>query len=43
MDTFCYLCFMSVVLSCLFIAAVKPPAGKGLISWPSRVNVFSLF
>ena len=30
MDTFCYLCFVSVVLSCLFIAPVRSPAGKGL-------------
>ena len=30
MDCFCYLCFVSVMLSCLFIAALWPPAGKGL-------------
>ena len=32
-DQFCYLCFFRVVmLSCLFIAALWSPAGKGLIS-----------
>ena len=30
MDHFCYLCFMFVMLSCLFIAALWSPAGKGL-------------
>ena len=29
MDLFCNLCFVSVMLSCLFIAALWP-AGKGL-------------
>ena len=28
-DLFCYLCFVSVMLSCLFIAALWPPAGEG--------------
>ena len=31
MDTFCYLSFVSVMLSCLFIAALLSPAGKRLI------------
>ena len=36
MDHYCYLCFMFVVLSsCLFIAALWPPVGKGLNSWLS--------
>ena len=30
MDLFCNLCFVSVMLSCLFIAALWSPAGKGL-------------
>ena len=30
MDPFCYLCWVSVSLSCLFIAALWSPAGKGL-------------
>ena len=32
-DPFCYLCFVSVMLSYLFIAALWSPAGKGLTSW----------
>ena len=35
MDHLCYLCFVFVVLSCLFIAALWPSAGKGLTSWLS--------
>ena len=30
MVPFCYLCFVSVMLSYLFIAAMWSPAGKGL-------------
>ena len=30
MDPFGYLCFMFVMISCLFIAALWSPAGKGL-------------
>ena len=37
MDHFCYLCFMFVMLSCLFNAALWSPAGKGLASWLSCV------
>ena len=32
MDHFWYLCFVSVMLSCLFIVALWSPAGKGLFS-----------
>ena len=32
LDLFCYLCFVSAMLSCLFFAAVSSPAGKGLTS-----------
>ena len=35
MGHLCYLCFMFVMLSCLFIAALKSPARKGLTSWLS--------
>ena len=34
-DLFCYLCFVSFMLSCLSIAFLWPPAGKGLASWLS--------
>ena len=33
MDHFCYLFFVSVMLSCLFSAVLWSPAGKGLASW----------
>ena len=29
----CYLCLVFVMLSCLFIAALWSPEGKGLTSW----------
>ena len=29
MNNFCYLCFVFVMLSCMFIAALWSPAGKG--------------
>ena len=32
---FDYLCFLFFMLSCLFIAALWSPAGKGLTSWLS--------
>ena len=32
-DHLCYSCFVFVMLSCLFIAALKSPARKGLTSW----------
>ena len=37
MDQLCYLCLLFVMLSCLFIAALWSPDGKGLISWLSFV------
>ena len=40
---FCYLCFVFVLLSCLFNAALWSPAGKGLTSWLSCVRSFVLF
>ena len=33
MDHLCYLCLVFVMLSRVFIAALWPPAGKGLTSW----------
>ena len=32
MDQLCYLCLVLVMLSCLFIAALWSPTGKGLTS-----------
>ena len=43
MDHFCYLCFVFVSLSCLFVAALWTPAGKGLTSWLSCVWCFVVF
>ena len=37
------LCFVSVMLSCLFIAALRSPAGKGLTSWISCMRCFLVF
>ena len=42
-DPFCYLCFVFVMLSCLFIAALWSFAGKGLTSWLSCVWCFLVF
>ena len=42
-DPFCYLRFVSVVLSCLFIATLWSPAGKGLTSWLSNMCCFLVF
>ena len=42
-DPFCYLCSMSVMLSCLFIAAFWSCAGKGLTSWLSCMWCFLVF
>ena len=42
MDHFCYLCFVFVMLSCLVIAALWSPAGKGLTSWLYIVRVVLL-
>ena len=33
MDHLCYLCIVFVMLSCLVIAALWSPEGKGLTSW----------
>ena len=33
MDNLCYLYLVFVILSCLFIAALWSPAGKGRTSW----------
>ena len=43
MDNFCYLCFVFLVLSCLFIAALWPSAGKGLTSWLSLAMFYCVF
>ena len=42
-DYFCHLCFVFVMFSCLFIAALWSPAGKGLTSWPSFVMFYCVF
>ena len=42
MAPFLFLCFVSAMLSCLFIAALWSPAGKGLTSWFSCVSCFFL-
>ena len=34
-DPFCYLCFVSIKLYCMIIAALWSPAEKGLTSWRS--------
>ena len=43
MDQFCYLCFLFVMLSCLFIAALLSPAGKELANWLSCMLCFIVF
>ena len=44
MDHFCFLCFVSAMLSCLCNAALRSSAGKGLTSWLSIVcDVFLCF
>ena len=43
MDHFCYLCFLFVMLSCLFIAALWPTAGKGLTFWPPFAKSYCVF
>ena len=43
MDLFCYLCFVSITLCCLFFAALLSPAGKGLTSWLTCVWCFVVF
>ena len=39
-DHFCYLCYMYVMLSCLFIAALWSLAGKG---WPLGSLAYACF
>ena len=43
MDPFCYLCFVSVMLSCLFIAALWSPAGKMTVLMAVLCYVFLCF
>ena len=43
MDPFCYLCFVSVMLSCLFIAVLWSPAGKELTSCPFYIMFSCVF
>ena len=38
-----HFCFVFVMLSCLFIAALWSPAGKGLTPWLSFVIVLLCF
>ena len=33
MDHLCYVCLVFAILTRLFIAALRSPAGKGLTSW----------
>ena len=40
---FCYLCFVFVMVSYLFIAALLPPAGKGLTFWLSFAMFHCVF
>ena len=44
-DPFCYLCFIFILimLSCLLLAALWSPAGKGLTSWLSCMLCFCVF
>ena len=37
---FCYFNLISVMLSCLFLAALRSTAGKGLTSWLSLRDIF---
>ena len=43
MDNFCYLCFVFVVFSCLFVVALWSAVGKGLTSWLSSVVFYCVF
>ena len=42
-DHLCYLCFVSVILSCLFFAALWPPAVKGANLFAIVCDVFLYF
>ena len=41
MDHLCYFCLVFIMLSCLFIAALRSPAVKRLTSWLSFVLMFN--
>ena len=43
MDHFCHLSLVFVMLSCLFIATLWSPAGKGLTSWLLFVMFICVF
>ena len=43
MDHLFYLCLVFIMLSCLFIATLWSPAGKGLTSWLSFVMSICVF
>ena len=43
MDLFCYLCFVFVILSCLFITTLLSSAGKGITFWLSCKDDFCVF
>ena len=43
MDPFCYLSFVTVILSCQLNAALWSPTKKGLPSWFSICHVFLCF
>ena len=43
MGHFCYICFVFVLFSCRFIAALWSLARKGLTSWPSCMWCFTVF
>ena len=43
MDHLCYFCLMFVMLSRLYIAALRSPAGKELTSWLSFVMFNCVF
>ena len=43
MDHVCYLCFLFVVLSCLFVIVLWSPAGKGLTPRLFCVLCFIIF
>ena len=43
MDHFCYLCFVFIMFSCLFIAALWSTAEKGLTSWLSCIRCLLCF
>ena len=43
MGHFCNLCFVFIMLACLYIAVLWSPAGKGLASCPSCMLCFVVF